>query len=136
MRRCWIELAFTSQLVDHGGRFALDIKDQVAVPIGGGVGHRDALVPAEEEVVPPRVVAVVLEVRREQRVEVAPRLERLAHEPEPRLLERLAALAVVAGLAGGDQVLPAVAAPAMARHHVVEGEVLQEGDLIATVVAG
>ena len=54
-------------------------------------------------------------------------------QPEARLLERLAALAVVARLAGGDEVLPGVAAAAMARHDVVERQVV---GLPAAVLAG
>ena len=54
-------------------------------------------------------------------------------QAQARLLERLAALAVVAALAGGDEVLPGVTAPAMARHHVVERQVVR---LPAAVLAG
>ena len=82
--------------------------------------------------VAPGLVALVGEVRREQRVEVAARLERRAEQPEARLLERLAALAVVARLAGGDEVLPRVAAATMARHDVVERQVVR---LAAAVLA-
>jgi hypothetical protein len=76
---------------------------------------------------------LVREVRREQRVDVAARLERRAEQPQPGLLERLAALAVVAGLARGDEVLPRVTAAAMPRHDVVEGHVV---GLPAAVLAG
>ena len=58
---------------------------------------------------------------------------RLSLETKPGLVERLAALAVVAGLARGDQVLPAVGATAVARHHVVERQVV---GLAAAVLAG
>ena len=54
-------------------------------------------------------------------------------QAEARLVERLAALAVVARLAGRDEVLPGVAAAAMARHDVVEGQVVR---LAAAVLAG
>ena len=54
-------------------------------------------------------------------------------EPEPDLLEEMATLAMVAGLAGGDEVLPGVAAAAMARDDVVEGKVV---GLAAAVLAG
>ena len=57
----------------------------------------------------------------------------VALEPDPRLLERLAALAVVARLARGDEVLPGVAAAAVARDDVVEGQVV---GLAAAVLAG
>ena len=76
----------------------------------GVAGRRPRVpsVPAEEEVAPPGLVPDVLEVGREQRVDVAARLERRPDEAEPRLLGRAAALAVVARLAGGDEVLPRV----------------------------
>ena len=61
---------------------------------------------AEEEVGAPALVAVVAQVGREERVDVAARLERPPGQAEPGLLEQLAALAVVAGLAGRDQVVP------------------------------
>ena len=76
--------------------------------------------------------AVVREVRREQRVEVAAWLVRLAGQPKTGLLERLATLSVVARLARGDQVLPAVRPAPMARRHVVEREVVR---LAAAVLA-
>src|SRR4051794_226957 len=50
-----------------------------------------------------------------------------------RLLERLAALAVIARLARGDQVLPCVAPTAVARDHVIEGQVV---GLASAVLAG
>ena len=56
-----------------------------------------------------------------------------AHQAHARLLGRPAALAVVARLARGDEVLPRVAAAPMARHDVVEGEVVR---LAAAVLAG
>ena len=56
-----------------------------------------------------------------------------AGQTQAGLLERLAALAVVARLAGGDEVLPGVAAAAVARHDVVEGQVVR---LAAAVLAG
>src|SRR5262245_66478700 len=62
-------------------------------------------VPTQEQVRPPRLVALVGEIRREQRVHVAARLERRPVEAEPGFLDRLAALAVIARLAGGDEVL-------------------------------
>ena len=79
--------------------------DQVRSVAGAPAGV--ASVPAQEQVRPPGLVALVGEVRREHRVDVAARLERRPVQPEARLLERLAALAVVARLAGGDEVLPA-----------------------------
>src|SRR5438876_8772829 len=77
-------------------------------------------VATEEEVRPPGAVAVVGEVRREQRVEVAARLEGLAEQADPGLVRRLAALPVVARLAGRDEVVPGVAATAVSRDDVVE----------------
>src|SRR4051812_40622435 len=65
-------------------------------------------VAAEEEVAPPGLVVLVREVRREERVDVAPRLERRPDEVHPHLIEELPALAMVAGLAGRDEVLPGV----------------------------
>ena len=47
----------------------------------------------------------------------------------------LAALAVVARLAGGDEVLPRVGAAAVARHHVVEGEVVAGAPAVLARVA-
>ena len=94
---------------------------------------RPRSVPTQEQVGAPRLVALVGEVRREQRVDVAARLERRPVQPQPRLLERLAALPVVARLAGGDEVLPGVAAAAMARDDVVERQVVR---LAAAVLAG
>src|SRR5438046_2560388 len=92
-----------------------------------------ALVPAEEEVRPPGLVPLVLEVLDEQRIDVAARLEWRSVEPQPSLLEHLAALAVVALLAGRDEVLPRVAAAAVTRNDVVQGEVR---GLPAAVLAG
>src|SRR5437773_12420542 len=80
----------------------------------------DRSVPAEEEVGPPGLVVLVDQVRREHRVHVAARLKRRAGEAEPSLLDRLAALAVIARLAGRDEVLPRVAAATVARNDVVE----------------
>src|SRR4029078_6751256 len=45
-------------------------------------------VPAQEQVRPPRLVALIGEVRREERVDVAARLERRPVEAGPRLLDR------------------------------------------------
>src|SRR6187397_404502 len=81
-------------------------------------------VSTQEQVRPPRLVSFVRQVRGEQRVDVVARLVRRTVEPEPRLLERLAALAVVARLAGGDEVFPGVTAAPMAGHDVVEREVV------------
>ena len=93
----------------------------------GGVVSRvggEPLVAAEEQVGPPGLVAVVGEVRREQRVQVASRLERRPEQPDPRLLGRLAALAVVARLAGRDEVVPGVRPAAVARQDVVQRQVV------------
>src|SRR6266550_2409794 len=95
--------------------------------------RRRRSVPPQEQVVPPRLVALVREVRREQRVDVAARLERRTMKSEAHLLEEVAALAMVARLAGRDEVLPGVAAAAMARDDVVEGQVVR---LAAAVLAG
>jgi hypothetical protein len=81
-------------------------------------------VAAQEPVRPPGLVAVVRAVRREQRIDVTARLERRADESHPGLLEELAALAVVTALAGRDEVVPGVAAAAVARHDVVERQVV------------
>ena len=75
----------------------------------GALGARHAprlLVAAQEQVVAPGLVAVVREVGREHRVQVAARLERRAEQPHASFLGRLAALPVVARLAGGDEVVP------------------------------
>src|SRR5689334_18289866 len=50
-----------------------------------------------------------------------------------RLVEQLAALAMVAVLAGGDEVVPGVGAATVARDHMVEGQVMRLG---AAVLAG
>src|SRR5439155_10989336 len=90
-------------------------------------------VPSQEQVCPPGLVALVREVRGENRVDVAARLERRAMEPEAGLLDRLAALAVVAARAGGDEVLPGVPAAAMTRDDVVERQIMR---LPPAVLAG
>src|SRR5712691_3248551 len=61
------------------------------------------------------------------------RPDRLAPQAHPRLGERAPALAVIAGLAGGDDVFPDVLATAVARDHVVEREVVAPA---AAVLAG
>src|SRR4029079_2824730 len=62
-------------------------------------GRSRPSVPTQEDVRPPRFAAVVPEIRREQRVDVAARLEWRPEQVQPRLVERLATLAVVARLA-------------------------------------
>src|SRR5687768_6556558 len=84
-------------------------------------------VPAEEQVRPPRLVLLVRHVRAEQGVDVAARLERGPDQAQARLLGRLPALAVVAGLAGSDEVLPRVAAAAVARQDMIERQVVRAG---------
>src|SRR3972149_6020127 len=73
----------------------------------GGIAPRSTV--SEEEVAPPGLVARVGQVRREERVDVAARLLRRPQQPHARLLREAAALAVVAGLAGGHEVVPGVA---------------------------
>src|SRR3990172_6563765 len=70
----------------------------------GGIAPRSTV--SEEEVAPPGLVARVGQVRREERVDVAARLLRRPQQPHARLLREAAALAVVAGLAGGHEVVP------------------------------
>ena len=70
--------------------------------------------------------------RRDQ-VDVAARLVRFAMEAQACLVKRLAALAVVAPLARGDEILPGVSAATMARHDVIQGQVV---GLPAAVLAG
>lgn len=60
-------------------------------------------------------------------------LARLAEERHAGLFRRPAALSVVAGLAGGDQVLPAMGTAAMARDDMVDSEVF---GLFAAILAG
>ena len=76
---------------------------------------------------------LVGQVRGEQRVDVAARLERRAEQAQARLVEQLAALAVVARLARRDEVLPGVPAATVAGDDVVEGQVVR---LAAAVLAG
>ena len=65
---------------------------------------------------------VAIEVAREQVRGARDRRCRARQQPHFRLDGRAAALAVVAGVAGRDEVLPIVRAPTMLRHDVVEGE--------------
>src|ERR1035437_7879162 len=88
---------------------------------------------AKEKVRAPALVAFFAQIRGEDGIDIAARLDRSARQPELRFVEELAALAVVAGLASGDEVLPAVGAAAVARHDVIEGEV---AGLAAAVLAG
>src|SRR5450756_1495732 len=58
-------------------------------------------------------------------------------QPHPAALQRLPPLAVVAGSAGADQVLPTVLAPFVARDHVVYGQLsgLRPAVLAGVVIA-
>src|SRR4029079_502878 len=94
---------------------------------------RRGSVPPQEQVRPPRVVPLVGEIRREERVDIAARLERVLVQPQTRLVEGLAALPVIACLARGDEVLPRVPTAPVARHDVIEGQVAR---LPAAVLAG
>src|SRR4051794_9531790 len=100
---------------------------------GGGSRNPRSLVAAEEEVGPPGLVALVRQVGREERVQVAARLERRPQQPNARLLRRLAALAVVARLARRDEVVPGVGTAAVARQDVIERQV---GRHATAVLAG
>src|SRR3954447_21871464 len=96
-------------------------------------GRSPPSVATQEEIRAPRLVAIVAEIRREQGVDVAARLEWWPQEVKPGFVERLAALAVIARLARGDEVLPGLATPTMTRDDVVEGHVVC---LPAAVLAG
>src|SRR5258707_4323176 len=67
--------------------------------------------------------ALALEVLMEQVVARRPRLAGLAAQQHARLVRRAPTLAVVAAAAGADQVVPAVAAAAMARDDMVQSEI-------------
>src|SRR5688500_3281848 len=96
----------------------------------GAVRGADRL---QEEVTAPGVVLLVGEVGAEQVAQVRSRRARLAQQRHSRLRDRLAALAMVAGPAGGDQVVPLVEATAVLRHDVVDGQVAADA---AAVLAG
>ena len=93
------------------------------------------LVAAEEQVVPPGLVAFVGEIRREQRVQVAARLERCPEQADARLLRRLAALAVVARLARSHEVVPGVGPTAVPRADVVKRQVVGDSPAVQCAVS-
>src|ERR1035437_5185736 len=101
-------------------------------PLGASAGPGPRSV-AKEKVRAPALVAVVAQIRCEDGVHVTARLHGSVRQPELRLVEQIAALAVVARLAGGDQVVPRVGPASMPRHDVVQGEVV---GLPAAVLAG
>ena len=76
---------------------------------------------------------LVRQVLREDMVGIGARLERLAQQVHPRFLGRAARLAVIAGLAGRNQVLPRVLAPTVPWEDMVERQVLR---LLAAVLTG
>src|SRR5579884_1392389 len=79
------------------------------------------LLPARDELPPLRVAVQVLV---EEVVAARAWLERRAPQRHPRLLQRLATLAVVAGAAGAHQVVPGVRPAAVARDEMVERQLL------------
>src|SRR5687767_8278082 len=95
----------------------------------------DRSVAPEEQVAPPGLVPLVHEVRREQGVQVAPGLERRPEQADARLFRCLAALAVVARLAGGDKVVPGVGTATMAGQDVVERQVMPHTPAVLAGVA-
>ena len=72
-------------------------------------------------------LSVALQVLPEERGRSGGWADRLTHQIHACLRRRPATLAVVAGAAGGNEVLPFVRPASMARHHVVEGQ-LDAGD--------
>src|ERR671910_2402200 len=98
-----------------------------------GGGRRRPADRLEEQVCAPGVVPLVRQVRPEQVAEIGARSTRLALQLHPRLGHRLAALAVVAPAAGGDEVLPLVAPSAVLGHDVVDRQVAARR---AAVLAG
>src|SRR3990172_7752008 len=89
----------------------------------GGRGSGEAFgghLPAGYEFTPS---FLAVEVRVDDVVVADARLSGLAHELHLRLLRGTAGLAVVTGLAGGDEVVPGVATAAVARHDVIEREI-------------
>ena len=76
----------------------------------------------QEQVIPPRLVAGIDEVRREQGVDVAAWLARRAQQAHPCLVHGLAALAMVAGLARRHEVVPRMGAATVPGVDVVQGQ--------------
>src|ERR1035437_9353384 len=60
----------------------------------------------KEDVGAPALVTLIAQVWGEARVDVAARLDRLACQPQPRFVQEVPALVVVAGLARRHQVVP------------------------------
>src|SRR4029079_18086851 len=78
---------------------------------------------AQEEIASPGVVLLIGEVGAVEIAHVGARSARLAAEGHPRLAQRLAPLAVVAGAAGGDDVLPLVPATPVLGDDVVDRQI-------------
>ncbi len=106
--------------------------ESTAITGAGALTGANSVV-TEEEIVAPGLVTRVGQVRREERVDVAARLERRPLQAHARLIDELAALAMVAVLARGNEVVPGVHAAAVARDDVVERQVVRRR---AAVLAG
>src|SRR5690242_1432478 len=86
--------------------------------------------------IPPTLVEVVRREGATVLLELeGTRLERTSLGMHMRLMRQAVAFAQVAGLAGGDDVLPIGAPAARARHHMVEGQVRRRRALAAILAA-